>query len=425
MRPSACSVDPPEWHQPHDNVICVKLRNVTPIFGGGYAAREVDPECLIRPAAIRGQLRFWWRATAGAQFETPEQLFKEEEAIWGSARKRGAVSVSTRVLTRAADAQSVRIDNCRDIPNYVRAIIIQERASSDAHRDALYPRVYLNIEFAVTISAESAMAMSEATRALNAFVLYGGIGGRTRRGFGCLEASCELPAETTYAAGEPAGQLSPPVGFPSLVGARLYVGPPADAIQSWATAVAMLKRFRGAVAPGSRDERPRSGKLSHSPWPEADAIRILRGIKQVNGSGGSSDGALSFPRAQLGLPFKLQSLRDHTGSFGKADVKLRSDGKLADRLASPVVVRPIMISGSWRPAVLIFNCSPIPDDRLAVDISSDKFITASCSGWPASLYKDGTEVAFNHGCHNTLDALAAFMMLPGAGWQEQRIDVIK
>jgi CRISPR type III-B/RAMP module RAMP protein Cmr1 len=38
------------------------------MFGGGVVAREVDETHPIRETSIRGQLQFWWRATAGAKY---------------------------------------------------------------------------------------------------------------------------------------------------------------------------------------------------------------------------------------------------------------------------------------------------------------------------------------------------------------------
>lgn len=51
----------PEWRE-----IRVPLEVVTPILGGSYKTREVDEVEIIRPASVRGHLRFWWRALYGA-----------------------------------------------------------------------------------------------------------------------------------------------------------------------------------------------------------------------------------------------------------------------------------------------------------------------------------------------------------------------
>jgi|GEM_PF-3130673 len=40
----------------------VTIEVVTPILGGASRTREVDDVDIIRPATVRGHLRFWWRA---------------------------------------------------------------------------------------------------------------------------------------------------------------------------------------------------------------------------------------------------------------------------------------------------------------------------------------------------------------------------
>ncbi|MFQ5435195.1 MAG: type III-B CRISPR module RAMP protein Cmr1, partial [Anaerolineae bacterium] len=60
---------------------------ITPLFGGGPTPGEVDPVTPIRGTEIRGQLRFWWRATRGRGSSTLDKLRSEEERIWGSASK--------------------------------------------------------------------------------------------------------------------------------------------------------------------------------------------------------------------------------------------------------------------------------------------------------------------------------------------------
>src|SRR5579862_2869390 len=54
------------------------IKVVTPLFGGGVDPGENDPHTLIRGTAIRGHLRFWWRATRGARFKDAGELAEEE-----------------------------------------------------------------------------------------------------------------------------------------------------------------------------------------------------------------------------------------------------------------------------------------------------------------------------------------------------------
>ena len=60
---------------------------LTPMFGGGVdpKAPTGDPITKIRSASVRGQLRFWWRATQGPRFRTIEEMHAEETRIFGGA----------------------------------------------------------------------------------------------------------------------------------------------------------------------------------------------------------------------------------------------------------------------------------------------------------------------------------------------------
>ncbi|HLH27348.1 MAG TPA: type III-B CRISPR module RAMP protein Cmr1, partial [Acidimicrobiales bacterium] len=73
--------------------LSVQLEVVTPILGGGSQAREIDEVEVIRPATVRGHLRFWWRALRGHEFEDAAALHAAESALWGrAADERGGRS---------------------------------------------------------------------------------------------------------------------------------------------------------------------------------------------------------------------------------------------------------------------------------------------------------------------------------------------
>lgn len=69
----------------------------TPLFGGGVRAGYLDPATPFRTSAIRGQLRFWWRATMGAQYETHRELHERESAIFGDTSRQSAVRIQVTV----------------------------------------------------------------------------------------------------------------------------------------------------------------------------------------------------------------------------------------------------------------------------------------------------------------------------------------
>src|SRR5258708_3373767 len=74
-----------------------EIEVITPIAGGGVEAKTPDPVTPVRGTEIRGQLRFWWRATRGAAFDTVARLKEREDEIWGSTKKASQVAVEVSI----------------------------------------------------------------------------------------------------------------------------------------------------------------------------------------------------------------------------------------------------------------------------------------------------------------------------------------
>lgn len=66
------------------------LELVTPAFLAG--ARQEEDDCDLRPATLRGLLRWWWR-TMHAGFVSVKELRAMEAAVWGDTNAGGAVTV--------------------------------------------------------------------------------------------------------------------------------------------------------------------------------------------------------------------------------------------------------------------------------------------------------------------------------------------
>src|ERR1039457_956629 len=77
----------------------------TPMFGGGVSPGKVDPTMLIRPSAVKGHLRFWWRATRGTEIASVVQLRQAESALWGATDQRSLVEVSVSVTHKGSEYQ--------------------------------------------------------------------------------------------------------------------------------------------------------------------------------------------------------------------------------------------------------------------------------------------------------------------------------
>jgi CRISPR/Cas system CMR-associated protein Cmr1 (group 7 of RAMP superfamily) len=336
--------------------------------------------------------------------------------------------------------KKVRLDNAR-VPDYVRAFLIQEKAQTEknirqqarrdqwdpsqlhrelraretdiqAEKDKLYPFVLPGISFDLKIRVKDTARYLEVKKAVKAFLLFGAVGGRGRRGYGSIDSiemegdlqSAKLTDSALWFSSLP----NPlPTGLVSLCGARVFVGKPMpSAFEAWEAGVKIFHHFRKAELPGS--SRPSRGLPSHTTWPEADMLRqLLR--PPVARHNPAFAGETAFPRAQLGLPLKFQSQRSHAGAFGDAELYLEVGGKEIHRLASPVIIKPLKLNDKWHPAILILNSSAVRAGDLRLTTDSGARPTVDASGAPAGLFDGRNNVPFSHSHSSVLDVLADYL----------------
>ncbi|MDR1620924.1 MAG: type III-B CRISPR module RAMP protein Cmr1 [Synergistaceae bacterium] len=316
---------------------------ITPMYGGGAIAGVNDSAFPIRPLSVRGQLRFWWRATRGAKFNTAEELFKAEEEIWGSTEKQSGTVVK---VTAPEWAQSRNYIGSKD-DNYGFRRFGPESyvlfpAAADTSRHNL---VKEGLAFKIEFSFEQRFK-ADIFCAVWAWSSFGGIGARTRRGCGalfCKELTPEKTALDSVARWwqrkieEYELQLGVKREWPTLF--RILTGPAqANSLQAWQESISPMKNFRQGVGTGrnkgSRDPR-RPGR---SFWPEPDTLRRL--LKKNNPAHkpdpNMPDG---FPRAAFGLPI----LFHFAGSRGDPESEIHP--KKSTRMSSPLILRPLKTQG--------------------------------------------------------------------------------
>ncbi|MCL6581139.1 MAG: type III-B CRISPR module RAMP protein Cmr1 [Firmicutes bacterium] len=305
-----------------------RISVVTPCFGGGPVPQKPDPLTPVRGTSVRGHLRFWWRATRGAEFRDVATLRKRESEIWGSTGSRSPVV--TRVVC-VPQSTFVGGGSQKDVP----------RQYQPQYRYVAWP-----FESVVRESAPGPFSFElqlEYPRDLDqdvlcavwAWVNFGGVGARTRRGCGTLWCAELCPSaevgnlhvwyETKL---QEYGLRSiqdrkrrdwPTLPPPSGIVVRRDQQSPAEA---WLEAVRVLQWFRQPRT------RPKSGnQLASTKWPEVRTIRLLR----HSGGRVGADSGLGFPRAQFGLPIVFR-LREG-GNLGTL-VSAKSS-----RRASPVIVK--------------------------------------------------------------------------------------
>lgn len=386
----------------------VSLKIVTPILGGGYRARTPDDVDRIRVPTVRGHLRFWWRALFAGRFESSASLYEAETKLWGGPgggpNKAPAVRSPVEVRIKVTDRGSPEewdIDPGQTDGAYV---LFPARSERTRGRDPI-PR-WTGVAFHLTVTAPSE-GISAVCDAVRAWILFGGYGGRPRRGLGGLtvtgpDAATWLPrpgnpladelrrlfGREVFAVGGPARQT------PTLAGAALCtIGRVEDrGVTAWLTAVDALRLFRqgtnpkGGATPGgeaispsawARQPSPDPRRPSISNWPEADKIRHLADRKLGTGPYSHTprhNDTPVWPRAGFGLPIigRFQTKDRKGGRYNEPPpftLKWRGpSGAPRERLASPLIIKALPLVGGRFVAIALWLHRDWPAGKIVLEI---------------------------------------------------------
>src|SRR5216684_1913862 len=94
---------PPAQPVRSDLLLELDISLMTVLYGGGAEPGRNDPFDPFRIPSIRGQLRFWWRASLGGQCENDKELREKESKIWGDTDH--ASPVKLRILSFKVGAE--------------------------------------------------------------------------------------------------------------------------------------------------------------------------------------------------------------------------------------------------------------------------------------------------------------------------------
>jgi CRISPR-associated protein Cmr1 len=332
----------PEWTEPsRPNVktLELSLKVITPLFGGGYEPRETDPVSPVRAAAIRGHLRFWWRALYGAGFETAEDLFREEKALWGSAEEPGKACIRVNITNKGSlkpHSQIAPRTTPRTGPQEGIFLFPFQEQKSDGTPEASGRQ---EVEFRIELSAPEAQE-EEIKQTLRAWIAFGGVGARTRRGCGALTVKDKrqdwLPPAEANARREWFSRLVTPrrshhnayhslLTEASIVVAQQTKNP----MQAWRELGKFWAQFR-------------KGHVSGAKW---DDYRTLKNIRADQ---------IALAKPFLGLPIIFQK-------FSNAPFAGTLEPAESGRMASPVILKPLALSdGSYCPMVVVLQ-APKPE----------------------------------------------------------------
>ena len=174
---------------------CYPIKVITALVGGGARSKQLDPVSVVRPQSVRGHLRFWWRLTAGASLSV--NMRTAEAAIFGNTKQQSVLKI--RITTEQS-----KLENSQDIGkwkqhNGKRKFHLDDAVPSyaafpfrqEAENQTPITKVLTSVQFKLHLNFGKLgdEQQKQVITALKCWVNFGGIGSRTRRGFGALE--CE------------------------------------------------------------------------------------------------------------------------------------------------------------------------------------------------------------------------------------------
>jgi CRISPR-associated protein Cmr1 len=314
----------------------LEVRTITPMFGGSAKTREVDSLDPVRPSSVRGHLRFWWRATAGAGFSSAVELFAAEAELWGSGENYGAVSLRVETISSGVlKTHSDFVSGFGDARGYALFPFDKNPRKSIKAANCL-----TDVKFCLSIVFPSAKR-SEIENAVMAWIKFGGVGARTRRGCGSLEVTEHIPLRSLKREHQ---------SLMTLLSNQYLIGQlQREPLQAWKSAVELYKNFRQgkdfARDPGSDPTKP--AKLGRSRYPEPDTIRALS--PRLNWTHPIKHPVRGYPRADLGLPIIFHFINE--GS----DHELKGMKDQQTRFASPIITKPVKVEGGYAPALIVLD----------------------------------------------------------------------
>ncbi|WP_281886338.1 type III-B CRISPR module RAMP protein Cmr1 [Paenibacillus sp. YYML68] len=349
-----------------------QIQLATPMVGGGIAPGNSDLTEPIRATAIRGHLRFWWRATLGAACKDSSELKIKESAIFGDTNQASPWTIKVRLSESPKETQLTP----ELYPPYIMFPYRDPKKTSAGIQSCSFTlHIILN-------RPGHSEHWDEIECALWAWINFGGIGARTRRGCGSLycktlSPSChDVPDIRSWIVNSLkryGARLTPPEEGKEWPTLSTRLGLPStrsnNNVHSWKELIEKYQLFR------KEDHK----KRSH--WPEPDSIRRITGmsVKKHKESITLSDhDSYAFPRAQLGLPIGIRfHSKDCTISNGdhysREPYPTTLTPRGADRLASPLILKVLAFSASkGRSIVAVLNQPKINELTLnAIKSKSD------------------------------------------------------
>ncbi len=164
----------------------VNCEIVTPLFLGGANSNKAE----LREASIKGMLRFWWRALYGD--EDYKTMRERESEIFGSTegKSRVEISVESNLKPELKNLPKGKTIKGKGYPISIIDYLGYGFYDHQKGKGNIYKREFFEPgrKFKVKVIIDQ-QHMKEIEKSLCCLFKFGGLGSRSRNGFGCLNCS--------------------------------------------------------------------------------------------------------------------------------------------------------------------------------------------------------------------------------------------
>lgn len=401
IRPDFSPPDLKEKSLFQNETLSYKCKLITPLYGGGVKAGEVDTGMAIRATTIRGQLRFWWRIAHKKNYADTKEMFIAERDLWGGLGDSDSLSAS-KVIVKVINLDPVNVKskigqyadftkkngNLPTLPKRedwaggqeavgYSLFPCQEKMSKGSEKKPstlLKSGVLWELEINFKSEYVDKNKIDEVKTAVRWWSTFGSVGARGRRGLGSVFVEQLQPINEEEA-------LEAGCKLVFCNSNKHYPHPD----EAWRDGIEALRTFRQGK--GFARNLGSSGHPGRSRWPEPDAIRKFT-RQQAPKHELKEPVYTYFPRAYFGLPiifhFKDSS---HRKDSDPGDTTLIPKGK--ERMASPLIIHPYASESKWKCAALFlgtdFEKMPLKSPlHLELELKGDKR-KGEFDAWPSQI----------------------------------------
>ncbi len=326
---------------------------ITPMVGGGIKSWQADRINPARSQSIKGQLRFWWRTMQS--FPTAVTLKEAEDALWGSTQVAPKLRVQVELCSEP-QPETLRRTRGRaqqyiDYGNYPEYVLFPLQGQKDEQGNPVREFTLIaGLSFKLVLAGQTLTTgeIEAVENSVALWVLFGGMGARTRRGCGSLY--CEEIMSRFHSGHDIKNFLrsisgsTPRLGsspYPVLANCRFgFASSNQETIPLWSAYLGNDYRNirQGAIG---RDPVPLGGNTpGRSRWPEPDVIRRMTG--KIAGHAPRHPDQW-FPRAAFGLPIQTKFNTNRTPLDPAGEYTLLPAGY--ERWPSPLILKVIRLNG--------------------------------------------------------------------------------